>query len=131
MGSPVDMVERWLQWWHTGDVAIADAIYADGYERHSTDSDASGLDALKGLVAMYRKAFPDLRFHPDDMVSQDDRVAVRWTATGTHRGELSGLPATGRSLQLPGCDILRVREDRIVESWSFYDRAALLALLRE
>jgi len=130
MGSAADVVQRWLDWWHTGDVTIADELYADGYQRHATDS-ATGLDSLKGLVATYRSAFPDLRFDVEDMLSHDDRVAVRWMATATHRGELSGLPATERPVRLAGCDILRARQGKIVESWSFYDRTALLAQLRD
>ena len=125
------VVERWLEWWHTGDEAIADALYAEGYQRHSTDSGTAGVGVLKGLVAMYLRAFPDLRFTVEDTLVRDDRVAVRWTATGTHRGEAMGLPATGRAIELGGCDILRIQGDRISESWSFYDRAALIAQLRD
>lgn len=125
------VVGRWLDWWETGDVGIADAIYADGYQRHSYDSDASGLDGLKALVAAYLRAFPDLHFEIDDTVSEGDRVAVRWTATGTDRGGLMGMPASGRQFSLAGCDILRIRDGRITESWSFYDRMALLAQVED
>ena len=124
------VVDRWLDWWHTGDPTLADALYAEGYQRHSTDSGTAGLGVLKGLVAMYRRAFPDLRFAVEDTLVRDDRVAVRWTATGTHQEEAMGVPATGRAIDLGGCDILRIHGDRITESWSFYDRAALLEQLR-
>jgi len=126
MAGRTGVVARWLDWWESGDVGIADSIYAAGYQRHSTDSGASGLDALKSLVAMYLSAFPDLHFEVEDTVTDGDRVAVRWTATGTDRGGLMGMPPTGRSITLAGCDILRVRGEQITESWSFYDRLALL-----
>jgi steroid delta-isomerase-like uncharacterized protein len=123
------VVDRWLEWWHTGDVSIAEELYAAGYQRHSTDSGTAGVDVLVQLVGMYRRGFPDLRFTVEDTLAREDRVAVRWTATGTHLGEALGLPPTGRTIELGGCDILRVDGDRITESWSFYDRAALLTQL--
>jgi steroid delta-isomerase-like uncharacterized protein len=130
--TPTDaVVERWLRWWHTGDAAIADELYTSDYQRHATDTGTARVDVLKGLVAAYLRAFPDLHFAVEDTLTRDDRVAVRWTATGTHRGEVLGLQATGRAVDLGGCDILRIRGDRIAESWSFYDRAALLAQLRD
>jgi len=126
MAFRTGVVARWLDWWESGDVAIADEIYADGYERHATDSPASGLDALKALVAAYLRAFPDLHFDVEDAVTDGDRIAVRWTATGTDRGGLMGMPPTDRRISLAGCDILRVQGEQITESWSFYDRLALL-----
>jgi steroid delta-isomerase-like uncharacterized protein len=131
MDARSGVVGRWLDWWESGDVAIADAIYAEGYQRHSVDSDDPGLDALKGLVAAYLRAFPDLHFEIDETVRQDDRIAVLWTATATDRGALMGMPPSGRRISLPGCDVLRIHDERITESWSFYDRMALLAQVKD
>ena len=130
MAFRTGVVARWLDWWESGDVTIADELYAEGYQRHATDSAASGLDALKTLVATYLRAFPDLHFEVDDTVADGDRIAVRWTATGTDRGGLMGMPPTGKAISLAGCDILRIRGAQITESWSFYDRLALLDQLK-
>ncbi len=35
-------------------------------------------------------AFPDVRFRLDDVVVSNDVAMVRWTATGTHRGDFMG-----------------------------------------
>jgi steroid delta-isomerase-like uncharacterized protein len=125
-----DVVSLWLHWWNTGDTAIADRIYAPDYRRNATDMSESGPEPVKRLVAMYRAAFPDLHFEVEGMVSEGDRVAVRWIATGTHHAPLLGLPATNRHVSLIGCDVLRLRGDLIAESWSYYDRLALIEQLR-
>ena len=125
-----DVVSLWLHWWNTGDTAIADRIYAPDYRRNATDMSESGPEQVKRLVAMYRAAFPDLHFEIEGMVSDGDRVAVRWIATGTHQAPVLGLPATNRHVSLIGCDVLRLRDDLIAESWSYYDRLALMEQLR-
>lgn len=126
-GGPHDeLVARWMEWWNTGDTALADAIYDEAYVRHASDTPGTGPGPIKELVAMFRRAFPDLHYIVEDTITEGDRVAVRWTCTGTHLGDLMGMLPTGRSGILVGCDILRVEGDRIVESWPFYDRLAML-----
>lgn len=123
------VVKRWLDWWNTGDVAVADELYAPDYERHGLDG-ASDVAAVKALVGMYRAAFPDLHFEVEDAITDGDRVAIRWWGTGTHQGPLRGLEPTGRSIAMPGVDILRIRDDRLVESWAVYDRMELRSQLQ-
>jgi predicted ester cyclase len=53
----------------------------------------------------------------DDVVVSGDRVAVRWTAIGTHQGDQLGVPATGKQVRLTGIDILRIEDGRLVERW--------------
>jgi len=125
-GAHDALVARWIEWWNTGDTAIADEIYDPGYVRHAADTPGTGAGPIKGLVAMFRGAFPDMHYVVDDTITEGDRVVVRWTATGTHLGDLMGMAPTGRHGALVGCDILRVQDGRIVESWPFYDRLAML-----
>ena len=98
--------------------------------RHSADTPGQGPRPIKQLVAMFRSGFPDLEFTVEDTISEGDRVVVRWAATGTHKGDFLGLPPTGRSGTLPGCDILRVSSEQIVESWPFYDRLTMLEQMK-
>jgi len=126
-GGPHDeLVARWTEWWNTGNTGIADEIYDPDYVRHADDTPGKGREPIKGLVAMFRDAFPDLHYVIEDTISEGDRVTIRWTCTGTHKGELMGIPPTGRSGSMVGCDILKITGGRIVESWPFYDRLAML-----
>ena len=124
------LVARWIEWWNTGDTSIADQIYAEDYVRHADDTPGLGSGPIKQLVAIFRAGFPDLKFTIEDTIAEGDRVVVRWTAAGTHTGEFIGMPPTGRSGSLPGCDILRIEAGRIVESWPFYDRLTMLEQMK-
>jgi predicted ester cyclase len=72
---------------------------------------------------------PDLTLTVDDVFAASDRAALRWTARGTHRADLMGVPATGREVTLTGIDILRVVDGKIVERWAEFSGIELLQQL--
>jgi predicted ester cyclase len=57
---------------------------------------------VRRLVGLYRAAFPDLHFEHEEVISLGDRVAHRWTFSGTHRGEIICIEPTGRSVMVQG-----------------------------
>jgi steroid delta-isomerase-like uncharacterized protein len=77
--------------------------------------------------AMLDRAFPDLRVRIDDIAAEGDRVAVRATWTGTHRGLLPMLPvpATNRAVEFTGMVFWRIRDGKIAERWAVIDRFGL------
>src|SRR5437867_9190801 len=64
-----------------------------------------GRDAVKQQAQGYRSAFPDLRITIDQQLAEGDSVCTRWTARGTHRGELFGIAATNREATTTGITI--------------------------
>lgn len=88
--------------------------------------DTEGIEELKVAFRRFHDAFPDLHIALDDVIAAGDRVATRWTATGTHRGELAGISATGRSVRWGGIDVYRFDEGLIVEWWRNDDFVGLL-----
>ena len=76
-------------------------------------------------VSKLREAFPDLHFVIEDIFAEDDRVAVRWQMTGTHRGTFAGAPATGKEVRQPGIVIYHIREGLIERAWRQSDRVIL------
>ncbi len=59
-------------------------------------------------------------------MAEGDKVTVRHTGTGTHEGEFMGMPATGKSITIPGIDILRVKDGKVVEHWGLTDMSAMM-----
>jgi steroid delta-isomerase-like uncharacterized protein len=89
--------------------------------------DTEGVEELRTAFSSFRSVFPDLHITVEDVVSDGDRVALRWTAQGTHAGELAGVPATGRAVRWGGIDVYRFDRGRIAEWWRNDDQAGLLA----
>lgn len=69
------------------------------------------------------------QFMVEDVVTEGDRVVVRWTNAGTHVGEFAGIPATGGSFKIGGIDIYRTEGDLLAEHWHVVDQLAMLGQL--
>jgi predicted ester cyclase len=63
------------------------------------------------------------------MIAEGDRIVVRWTNTGTHVDDFTGIPATGRTFTIVGIDIYRVADEQLCEHWHVIVQLGLLALL--
>jgi steroid delta-isomerase-like uncharacterized protein len=91
--------------------------------------DIVGPDALKMVIAGYRAAFPDLTMTVEDQIAEGDEVVTRWTARGTHAGELWGIAGTGKQATVTGIGIDRFDGDKVAESWTNWDALGLLQQL--
>jgi predicted ester cyclase len=79
------------------------------------------------LAADFRRAFPDARWHVDLVFGEDDFVAARWTATGTHTGDWGDVAPTGRSAMFSGLNIFRFSPDgKVAELWNHRDDLGLM-----
>lgn len=101
------------------------ALLAPDYVWHGPGMEAKGPEGWKQVAEMYINAFPDVVLTIDDLIAEGDRVVVRWTARGTHRGELAGVAASGRSVTVPGIIISRVINGRIVEDHEIFDNLGM------
>ena len=124
------VVRKYLEAYNKGNLSVVDETYSPDILKHWVQHgmpDERGLDAKKATPARLRRAFPDdLHLTADAMIAEGDMVAVRWTFTGTHRGELATpfgtLPPTGNHVKVQGITILRLSHGKIVEEWSCSDR---------
>jgi predicted ester cyclase len=74
--------------WGEGRLAVIDEVFAENYRRHDLrpTQPAPGPEGMKRITADFRAAFPDLRFEVEIVIAEDEFVAARWTASGTHTG---------------------------------------------
>ena len=86
----------------------------------------AGRERAEAQIGAILSAFSDLRFNIDDVVHEGDRVAARGTITGTHTGEMMGLPASGNKVDIPFMDVFRFRGDKISDHWGVTDTGALM-----
>lgn len=126
------LVEAFIQELFTkGDLDAVDRYLAPGFVDHDPPLPGApeGPEGLRQAAAMFRSAFPDWRSDVDQLVGEGDIVVERFTAAGTHRGELMGVPATGATIVLRGINVFRVERRRIVERWGRLDELGLLRQL--
>jgi steroid delta-isomerase-like uncharacterized protein len=89
-----------------------------------------GREGVHFFVDALRAAFPDLRPKSvDPMLADGDLEAARTILTGTHQGELMGVPATGKTVEIEGMDIIRVEDGRVAEHWGVTDTMGLMQQL--
>ncbi len=88
-----------------------------------------GPQGIMQMTGMFHTAFPDLHYSPLDLVAEGDKVAVRWSAQGTHQGPFQGFPATGKHVTITGIDIFRLGENRLEEAWVNSDFLGLMQQL--
>jgi steroid delta-isomerase-like uncharacterized protein len=120
-----------MRTWETGDTSLIEATHDEAFIDHAAagrDPTTAGFAA--GVRSLYG-AFPDFRARVEDLLVDRDeqRVTVRWSARGTHRGVFLGVPATGRVISFSGIEILAVRGGRITERWGEWDGLSLLEQL--
>ena len=83
-------------------------------------------DGIAEFFRALRAGVPDANIAAQDLLADGDRVAVRFTLTGTHTGELFGAPATGERIDAEGITIVRFSGTRVVERWNRLDDVAVL-----
>lgn len=87
-------------------------------------------EGMRTAGAMFRSVFPDWHSDVSLLVAEDDIVVEMFTASGTHTGaEIMGVSPSGTSVTLPGINIWRVRDGRIVERWGRLDDLGFLRQL--
>ena len=113
-----------------GDLGAVDEYLGQEFVNHDPPVGVTaGREGMRVAGAMFRAAFPDWHSEMDIVVGEGDLVVEHFTATGSHRGEIFGVPPSGRIVILPGINIWRVRDGRIVERWGRLDELGLLRQL--
>ena len=117
--------------WNQGNVGLVDELIAEEFVDHVDlpGLEGSGRERYRASVEMMRRAFPDFRNPIDFAVAEGDLVVSCGRMTGTHSGDLMGLPPTGRQIDLPTIGILRFANGRAIERWGISDNMTMMQQL--
>lgn len=132
MSDPREFSQRLFEEvWNNQRLDLVDEMVSPDFVFHDPQSPSPvrGIEAYKQLVRYYTTAFPDLHFTIEDQVSDGTNVASRWSNTGTHQGDLMGIPATGRKIALTGITFGKIVDGKLVEGWGNWDTLGLLQQL--
>lgn len=122
------LAQRWFtEVMNEGKLEVIDEICSQDFVDHDplpgTSPDFAG---LKDFVTQVRSAFPDLETTAEDILVEGDRLAVRSTIRGTHKGDFMGIPASGKKVEVSNYDFVRFENDQAAEHWGTIDSAALM-----
>jgi steroid delta-isomerase-like uncharacterized protein len=122
---------RAVEAWNSGDVASYLDLYSEDIKLHAGTYDFPDKRAVEGMYRGFFAATSDLRLEIHETFGQGDKLAARYTVTGTHTGELMGIPPTGRELSIIGITIMHFRDGEVVERWDVDDSTEAFSRLRE
>lgn len=126
------LVQAFIQELFTkGDLSAVDRYLAPDFVNHDLPFPGlpDGAEGVRQAAAMMRQALPDWHSDLEQLIAEGDTVVEVFTASGTHHGELMGVPGTGKSLTLRGINVFRINDDKIVERWGRLDHLDLLQQL--
>jgi steroid delta-isomerase-like uncharacterized protein len=114
-----------------GNLDVTDEIIASDFVGHdpTLPEPTRGPEGLKQAAMGYRTAFPDMVCTVEQQVAEGDTVVTRWTARGTHQGELFGIPPTGKQATVTGISIARVVDGKVVEDRTNWDALGMMQQL--
>lgn len=128
--SNIATVRRYFDAFNGNAVSLDTIIDAECMQYDpATPLPGKGIEQTRHLHTMYRTSFPDLTFHVTDIFGAGDRVAACWTATGTQRGELMGMPPSGLKGEVTGTSIFRLKDGKLAEIRVNWDTLGLLRQL--
>jgi steroid delta-isomerase-like uncharacterized protein len=114
--------------WNTHDIERVAEFYAQDYEGVDVGQamPQHGPGGIRQMLAWYWGAFPDLHFTADETIVQGQRVALVWTARGSHQGRLMNIPPTGRRVEVRGVSLLTMNSNKVTRARYIWDVAGLL-----
>jgi len=124
-----DLVHAFIQELFTkGDPDAVNRHLAPGFVNHDPPFPGAshGPEGMRQAAALFRRALPDWHSDLDQLIAEDDIVVERFTASGTHQGELMEVADTGKTIVLRGINIFRISDGKIVARWGQLDQLGLL-----
>jgi steroid delta-isomerase-like uncharacterized protein len=115
--------------WNKHNLDAIDRFYAADFVSHNSPPGMRDREGIKALISMYLSAFPDLKVKNVQQLADGDNVISRWKATGTHTGELMGIPATGKKIETHGISIVRIEDGKVAEVWNETDQMDMMQQL--
>jgi steroid delta-isomerase-like uncharacterized protein len=132
MGNNATIARRWFRevWMERGEATV-DELLAPDVVGWMEGRVVHGPQDFQNARRQLLDIFPDIAITVEDLVEQDDRVAVRWSVQATHRGEGLGVPATNRRVSFRGMSWMELRDGQIVRGWDSWNLGGLILSLKE
>jgi steroid delta-isomerase-like uncharacterized protein len=117
--------------WNKRKLEVVDELISPSHALNDpiVSGSQTGPKLYKRRVVELTTSFPDLRFTIEDIIAEKGKVVVCWTISGTHKGEFTDIPATGKKVSLEGITIHHITNGKILDSYARWDALGLLRQL--
>jgi len=124
-----DVIDRYLEGFNEQDLEALQETVSPDVVVHGligVDGDVTGLEEYGEWGMEMFSGIPDAHIELGDFFVSGNKVASRWTLTGTHDGDLFDFPATGEAFEISGVAIFRMEDGKIAEKWYQQDDLGML-----
>ena len=122
-----EIVQRyWDGKWNQRSPAILDELLSPDVVYRSPSMEINGLEEYKEVYGEFASAFHDSQLTIDDILAEGNKAMTRVTMRCTHKGELEGIPPTGRTLTVNAFTIFRLVDGKIVEEHELLDELGMM-----
>jgi len=122
-----DVVKRyWEGKWNERRPEILDELQTTDVKYHSPSMQMNDLEEYKQVYNMYLSAFQETQITIDELIAEGDKVMSSVTLTGMHKGDLGGIPPTGKSIKATVFTVFRLVDGKIAEEWEVMDELGVM-----
>jgi steroid delta-isomerase-like uncharacterized protein len=122
-------VRKFYQVYNEQNLSLWNDAIAEDYVGNVNGQVVPNRETGVGFVSALLKAFPNIHYALEDTITSGNKVVTRWKATGTHDGDLFGMPPTHKNVTMIGITIFEVKNGKVAALWDVWDQAGMMAQL--
>ena len=123
------IARKFFRMMEIGDPSMADEILAPDFVSHAAPDPSASVEGVKATANTMKTSLPDAKVNIEFQVAEGDMVVTHYRWSGTHQGELFGIPATGKKVSWPITTTFRIADGKICELWVNWDQWGLMQQL--
>jgi steroid delta-isomerase-like uncharacterized protein len=116
--------------WNAKNPSLIEELYSNDCVIHTPDGEVHGIEGSKHLYQTYTSAFPDMRFEIQQIVAENDTAAAQLVATGTHKGPLGEIPASGNFVKVSNACFFQFADGKLVKQKGVWDSLSLMQQIK-
>jgi steroid delta-isomerase-like uncharacterized protein len=130
--NPKTLAQKLMDIWNSHKDTDVNSLIGPNYVCHdpaAPQNFGNGPEGFKQRFKMYNNAFPDSKFTVEEIIAEGNKAVVRWSVSGTHKGELFGIGPSNKNIQCSGTSLCHIQDGKIAEEWTYYDALGLMQQL--
>lgn len=129
--SNLDIMDKFIRFINTGDLELGESIISPDVVFYAPTSPKPmrGFQSYVAVLDMMRGAMPDISWKVEETISEDDRIMVRFTMSGTQTKPFMGMPASGKKVCVTAMNIYEFKDEKIIREHGLPDLFTLLLQL--